>query len=96
MTTDEIASRTGVSKATIYKWWPNKSWLPLGTHDHSAGVGIDDDVRDRVRRQHSRQSLGAGGHHQHRPTRTPRASTPRRGLPGTWPKQAISVRTLTG
>jgi AcrR family transcriptional regulator len=24
MTTDEIASRSGVSKATIYKWWPNK------------------------------------------------------------------------
>jgi AcrR family transcriptional regulator len=24
MTTEEIASRSGVSKATIYKWWPNK------------------------------------------------------------------------
>jgi AcrR family transcriptional regulator len=24
MTTDEIACRSGVSKATIYKWWPNK------------------------------------------------------------------------
>lgn len=24
MTTDEIASRSGVSKATIYKWWQNK------------------------------------------------------------------------
>jgi AcrR family transcriptional regulator len=24
MTTDEIASRSGTSKATIYKWWPNK------------------------------------------------------------------------
>src|ERR1700755_3260712 len=24
MTTDEIARRSGVSKATIYKWWPNK------------------------------------------------------------------------
>jgi AcrR family transcriptional regulator len=24
MTTDQIASRSGVSKATIYKWWPNK------------------------------------------------------------------------
>jgi len=24
MTTEQIASRSGVSKATIYKWWPNK------------------------------------------------------------------------
>jgi AcrR family transcriptional regulator len=24
MTTDEISARSGVSKATIYKWWPNK------------------------------------------------------------------------
>jgi AcrR family transcriptional regulator len=24
MTTDEIAGRSGVSEATIYKWWPNK------------------------------------------------------------------------
>lgn len=24
MTTDEIAARSGTSKATIYKWWPNK------------------------------------------------------------------------
>ena len=24
MTTDGIASRSGASKATIYKWWPNK------------------------------------------------------------------------
>ena len=24
MTTDEIALRSGASKATIYKWWPNK------------------------------------------------------------------------
>jgi AcrR family transcriptional regulator len=24
MTTDQIATRSGASKATIYKWWPNK------------------------------------------------------------------------
>jgi len=24
MTTDQIAGRSGVSKATLYKWWPNK------------------------------------------------------------------------
>ena len=24
MTTEEISNRSGASKATIYKWWPNK------------------------------------------------------------------------
>ena len=24
MTTEQIAARSGASKATIYKWWPNK------------------------------------------------------------------------
>src|ERR1700756_2928838 len=24
MTTEDIAARSGASKATIYKWWPNK------------------------------------------------------------------------
>ena len=29
MTADAIAQRAGVSKATIYKWWPNKSLVAL-------------------------------------------------------------------
>src|SRR6201988_3068882 len=29
MTVDEIARRSGVSKATIYKWWPNKSAVSI-------------------------------------------------------------------
>lgn len=29
VTADAIASRAGVSKATIYKWWPNKSLVAL-------------------------------------------------------------------
>ena len=29
VTADSIASRAGVSKATIYKWWPNKSLVAL-------------------------------------------------------------------
>lgn len=29
VTTDAIARRAGVSKATIYKWWPNKSLVAL-------------------------------------------------------------------
>lgn len=29
VTTDAIALRAGVSKATIYKWWPNKSLVAL-------------------------------------------------------------------
>jgi AcrR family transcriptional regulator len=29
VTADAIAHRAGVSKATIYKWWPNKSYVAL-------------------------------------------------------------------
>src|SRR5450631_3283605 len=32
VTADAIAQRAGVSKATIYKWWPNKNLLALDAY----------------------------------------------------------------
>ncbi len=46
MTTEQIAARSGVSKATIYKWWPNKyavaveaflSQMSAESHDPDTG-----------------------------------------------------------
>jgi AcrR family transcriptional regulator len=51
MTTEEIASRSGASKATIYKWWPNKyavafdaflSEMMAESHDPDTGSVRDD------------------------------------------------------
>ena len=51
MTTEQIASRSGASKATIYKWWPNKyavaaeaflSVLPLEAADPDTGSAYED------------------------------------------------------
>jgi AcrR family transcriptional regulator len=51
MTTEEIAARSGVSKATIYKWWPNKYAVAVEAfltemmadwHDPETGSAADD------------------------------------------------------
>jgi AcrR family transcriptional regulator len=51
MTTEEIAARSGVSKATIYKWWPNKyavaveaflSEMMAESHDPHTGSAATD------------------------------------------------------
>ncbi|MEC4762697.1 TetR/AcrR family transcriptional regulator [Mycobacterium sherrisii] len=51
MTTEEIATRSGASKATIYKWWPNKyalaveaflTEMSVESADHDTGSALDD------------------------------------------------------
>lgn len=51
MTTEDIAAKSGVSKATIYKWWPNKyavaiesftSRLAIGSMDPDTGSARED------------------------------------------------------
>ncbi|ULP38976.1 TetR/AcrR family transcriptional regulator [Mycolicibacterium rufum] len=51
MTTDDIAGRSGVSKATIYKWWPNKyavavdaflSAMDMASTDPDTGLAHND------------------------------------------------------
>lgn len=51
MTTEEIAARSGASKATIYKWWPNKyalavdaflSEMAIESADHDTGSARED------------------------------------------------------
>jgi AcrR family transcriptional regulator len=51
MTTEEIAGRSGASKATIYKWWPNKyavaveaflSELRVESPDPDTGSAVED------------------------------------------------------
>ncbi len=51
MTADAIAQRAGVSKATIYKWWPNKSLVALDAYL----AGMTEQVADAGYR------LGRGG-----------------------------------
>jgi AcrR family transcriptional regulator len=57
MTTDRISARSGVSKATIYKWWPNKyvvaveaflSQMYAESPDPDTGSAAED-FRDAVR-----------------------------------------------
>lgn len=51
MTTEQIAGRSGASKATIYKWWPNKYAVAIEafltemmaeSHDPDTGSARDD------------------------------------------------------
>ena len=40
ITTDSIAQRSGVSKATLYKWWPSKTHILLDAVLQRAGAAI--------------------------------------------------------
>ncbi|MEZ0351519.1 TetR/AcrR family transcriptional regulator [Mycobacterium sp. pR1184] len=51
MTTEQIAARSGASKATIYKWWPNKyalaveaflAEMAIESADHDTGSARED------------------------------------------------------
>ena len=44
---DTVAERAGVSKATIYRWWPTKETLALDALDHEWTVGPAARRRDR-------------------------------------------------
>ena len=39
---DEVAKRAGVSKATIYRWWPTKETLALDALQHEWGTAPAD------------------------------------------------------
>src|SRR4051812_33496666 len=42
---DAVADRAGVSKATIYRWWPTKETLALDAlHDEWSGADPDPDT----------------------------------------------------
>src|SRR5262245_2582120 len=42
MTTEDIAGRSGASKATIYKWWPNKYAVAVEAFLSELTVGVID------------------------------------------------------
>jgi AcrR family transcriptional regulator len=46
VTMDEVADRAGVSKATIYRWWPSKETLALDAlyHEWEAGATVRADT----------------------------------------------------
>src|ERR1700692_3375308 len=49
MTTEEIAARSGASKATIYKWWPNKYAVAVEAFLSQMAVGSADPARGSAR-----------------------------------------------
>ena len=49
LTVDEVASRAGVSKATIYRWWPTKESLALDALYHEWEPSTHDDDTGELR-----------------------------------------------
>ena len=80
VTADAIARRAGVSKATIYKWWPNKSQVALDAYLAGMSEQVHAGYRLGGARFHATIEVGDGV--LYKPAGTPVLPVPRGGTDG--------------